>query len=153
MIFFQDLLLYLAAWLGLHIVLKLVSNKLSDWLRKAINNVVVNYINIVGALWCKGFISLNHIKRHINIHTWKNPYPCAFCGKGFISRSQIKSNMKSHAGKNPYTWALCGKKFISKNHQESQIESITRKNPYNWALCSKRLIFKKTHTETHEKSF
>ena len=54
------------------------------------------------ALCCKGFLSWNHIKQQMKIHTWENPYHCSLCGKEVISGRKIKSHMKSHDREKPY---------------------------------------------------
>ena len=60
----------------------------------------------------KKHTTTDHTKRHMKIHTMKNPYHCPLCAKKSISRS----HMKSHARENPNPYALCGREVISRNH-------------------------------------
>ena len=60
----------------------------------------------------KSHTTTDHTKRHMKIHTMKNPYACPLCAKKSISRSDMKSQTRENL--NPY--ALCGRETISRNH-------------------------------------
>ena len=64
-------------------------------------------------------------------HAKDNPYYYAVCGKGFIFLNHLKRHMKGHVGDNSYLFILCGKRFISWNHLKRHMKSHAADNTYH----------------------
>ena len=69
---------------------------------------------IIWNLNSKYHTTTGHTKRHMKIHTIKNPYHCSLC----VNKSISRSHMKSHARENLNSFALCGRKAISRNQSK-----------------------------------
>ena len=70
---------------------------------------------------------LKKLQMKINTKPKENSYECALCEEGFISRNHLKRHMKWHALDNPYACALCVEEFISINHPKRHISSHSGK--------------------------
>ena len=47
----------------------------------------------------KYFSNLSNLALNKKIHMGQRPYHCALCGEGFISDNHVKRHMKNHADK------------------------------------------------------
>ncbi|XP_053678266.1 uncharacterized protein LOC128728654 [Anopheles nili] len=76
------------------------------------------------------------LRRHTNLHTETNLFPCEYCGKKFNDRSNWKIHQRTHTGDNLYTCLVCLKTFISPSTLKYHRRSHRRLQSFDCRLCT-----------------